>query len=101
MAGETTGPACPARWPARQGTGSSSCAASATHLYLARLCPAHLSIGLSTQARVEEALGTNPCVLFRDHGGMRDVQGLGFVDDQGLNRLGERPADDTYAARGR
>jgi len=46
-------------------------------------------------------IGTNPCVLFRDHGGKHDGQGLGFVDSQGLNRLGERPADDTYADRGR
>ncbi|MDQ1042124.1 hypothetical protein QFZ76_000360 [Streptomyces sp. V4I2] len=46
-------------------------------------------------------LGTNPCGLFRDHAGLHLAEGLGFVDAQGRNRLGERPADDTYKARGR
>ncbi|MFH9426268.1 hypothetical protein [Streptomyces sp. NPDC017529] len=45
--------------------------------------------------------GINLCVLFRGHGGRHKAQGLGFVDDQGLNRFGERPSDDTYAACGR
>ncbi|WP_405816761.1 MULTISPECIES: hypothetical protein [unclassified Streptomyces] len=43
--------------------------------------------------------GTNPCVLFSGHPGMHGAQGLGFVDDQGLNYLGQRPYDDTGRPR--
>ncbi|WP_328335737.1 MULTISPECIES: hypothetical protein [unclassified Streptomyces] len=45
--------------------------------------------------------GVNPCVLFKRHPGMHQAQGLGFVDDKGMNQAGERPFDDTYAARSR
>ncbi|MEV6886034.1 hypothetical protein [Streptomyces sp. NPDC051135] len=44
-------------------------------------------------------LGTNPCVLFKDHPGLHRGQGIGFVDDEGLNRHGERPYDDTHSTQ--
>lgn len=44
-------------------------------------------------------MGVNPCLLFKEHPGMHFGQGLGLVNEEGLNRYGERPSDDTYAAR--
>lgn len=40
-------------------------------------------------------MGVNPCLLFDRHPGMHLGQGIGLVDEEGLNRHGERPYDDT------
>lgn len=40
-------------------------------------------------------MGVNPCLLFDGHPGMHLGQGIGLVGEEGLNRHGERPYDDT------
>ncbi|MFJ5197607.1 hypothetical protein ACIQCQ_36870 [Streptomyces sp. NPDC088394] len=41
----------------------------------------------------------SPCLLFERHPGMHLGQGIGLVDDEGLNRRGERSYDDTSSER--
>lgn len=45
-------------------------------------------------------MGVNPCLLFERHPGMHLGQGIGLVNDEGLNRHGERPTTTRTAGGG-